>query len=346
MSDTPERPALPPQMVLYQMAIGHYLSRALHLAAKLGVADLLKDGARRAEELAEATDTHAPSLRRVLRFLASVGVFEEREDGRFALTALGECLRADLPGSSRAMVLLFAGIGIQDSWKELEWCVRTGEPAYRKRGATDPFAEMAKDPAQAANFDAAMADFTKLAAIAVAAAYDFTPLRTIIDVGGGNGALLLGILRANPHLEGVVADRPDVVERAEKEIAVSGLGERCRAVAVDFFREVPAGADAYVLKHVIHDWDDERARTILANCRRVMSPNGRLLLVEGVYPPRIDGSLESRGAAANDLNMLVSTGGRQRSETEFRSLYADAGFRLTRIVPTPARVCVIEGAPA
>src|SRR6266576_3532222 len=197
MSDTPERPALPPQMVLYQMAIGHYLSRALHLAAKL----------------AEATDTHAPSLRRVLRFLASVGVFEEREDGRFALTALAECLRADLPGSSRAMVLLFAGIGIQDSWKELEWCVRTGEPAYRKRGATDPFAEMAKDPAQAANFDAAMADFTKMTAVAVAAAYDFTPLRTLVDVGGGNGALLLGILKATPRLDGIVFDRPDVIER-------------------------------------------------------------------------------------------------------------------------------------
>ena len=346
MSDTPERPALPPQMVLYQMAIGHYLSRALHLAAKLGVADLLKDGARRAEELAEATDTHAPSLRRVLRFLASVGVFEEREDGRFALTALAECLRADLPGSSRAMVLLFAGIGIQDSWKELEWCVRTGEPAYRKRGATDPFAEMAKDPAQAANFDAAMADFTKMTAVAVAAAYDFTPFRTIVDVGGGNGALLLGILRATPRLEGIVFDRPDVVERAEKEIAASGLGDRCRAAGGDFFVEVPNGADAYVLKHVIHDWDDARARTILANCRRAMPRDGRLLLVEGVYPARIDGSLESRGAAANDLNMLISTGGRQRSETEFRSLYAEAGFRLTRIVPTPARVCVIEGAPA
>src|SRR6266581_2009149 len=239
MSDTAERPALPPQMLLYQMAIGHYLSHALHLAAKLGVADLLKDGARRAEELAQATDTHAPSLRRVLRFLASVGVFEEREDGRFALTALGECLRADLPGSSRAMVLLFAGIGIQDSWRELEWCVRTGEPAYRKRGATDPFAEMAKDPAQAANFDAA--------------ADDFTPFRTIVDVGGGNGALLLGILRATPRLDGIVFDRPDVVERAAKEIAASGLGDRCRAAGGDFFVEVPNGADAYVLKHVIHD---------------------------------------------------------------------------------------------
>jgi len=345
MSESAERPAMPPQMLLYQMAIGHYLSRALHVIAKLGVADLLSAGARGVEELGKATETHPPSLRRVMRLLASVGVFEEKEDGGFALTALGECLRADVPGSSRAMVLLFAGIGIQDSWKDLEWCVRTGEPAYRKRGATDAFAEMAKDPAQAANFDAAMADFTKMTAVAVAAAYDFTPLGTIVDVGGGNGALLLGILKAYAHLQGVVADRPDVVERAKKEIAASGLGARCRAVAIDFFREVPGGADAYVLKHVIHDWDDERARTILANCRRVMPPNGRLLLVEGVYPPRIDGSPESRGAAANDVNMLVSTGGRQRSEAEFRSLYSAAGFRLTRIVPTPARASVIEGVP-
>ena len=345
MSESAERPAVPPQMLLYQMAIGHYLSRALHVIAKLGVADLLSAGARGVEELGKATETHPPSLRRVMRLLASVGVFEEKEDGGFALTALGECLRADVPGSSRAMVLLFAGIGIQDSWKDLEWCVRTGEPAYRKRGAADAFAEMAKDPAQAANFDAAMADFTKMTAVAVAAAYDFTPLRTLVDVGGGNGALLLGILKAYAHLQGVVADRPDVVERAKKEIAASGLGARCRAVAIDFFREVPGGADAYVLKHVIHDWDDERARTILANCRRVMSPNGRLLLVEGVYPPRIDGSPESRGAAANDVNMLVSTGGRQRSEAEFRSLYSAAGFRLTRIVPTPARASVIEGVP-
>jgi SAM-dependent methyltransferase len=346
MSESASRPALPPQLVLYQMAIGHYFSRALHLAAKLGVADLLKDGARRAEDLAQATDTHAPSLRRVLRLLASVGVFDELEDGRFALTPVGECLRADVPGSSRAMAQLFAGPRAQDSWKELEQCVRTGEPVWRLQGAPDWVAGIAKDPAAAANFDAAMADFTKLAAIAVAATYDFSPFRTVIDVGGGNGALLLGILRANPDLEGIVADRREVAERAEKEIAASGLAKRCRAVAADFFREVPSGADAYLLKHVIHDWDDDRARTILVNCRRAIPPHGKLLLIEGVYPPRIDDSLESRGAAANDVNMLVATGGRQRSEGEFRSLYSAAGFRLTRIVPTPARVSVIEGVPA
>jgi SAM-dependent methyltransferase len=330
-------------MILYQLASGHYFSRALYLAAKLDVAGLLAGGPRHFRELAEATGTRPAALHRVLRLLASVGIFEEQEDGRFALTGLGECLRADVPGSARAAVMLFGSPRVMEAWGELEYCVRTGEPAYRKRGITDPFVEMAKDPEGTANFDAAMADFTRMIAHAVAATYDFGGFGTLVDVGGGNGALLLGILRAFPTLKGIVFDQPHAVARAEEVIRERGLADRCRTVGGDFFVEVPSGADAYVLKHVIHDWDDERALTILENCRRAMGPNGTLLIVEGVYPPRIDHSAESRGAAANDVNMLVNTGGRQRSESEFRALYEAAGFTLTRIVPTPARVCVIEG---
>jgi hypothetical protein len=326
------------------MAIGHYVSRALALAATLGVADLLAAGPLDAEALATATEADAGALRRVLRLLVSVGVFTEDEDGRFGLTPLGDSLRADAAGSARAMVLLFAGVRIQDSWKELEYCVRTGEPAFRKRGATDPFAEIAKHPDDAANFDAAMASGTRMTAMAVAATYDFSPLRTVVDVGGGNGTLLLGILSVHSHLDGIVFDRPEVAERASREIAAAGLADRCRAAAGDFFEEVPAGGDAYLLKHVIHDWDDDRATTILRNCHRAMAPTAKLLIVEGVYPERIDQSLESRGAAANDVNMLVSTGGRQRSEAEFRSLYARAGFELERVIPT-GMVSIIEGAP-
>lgn len=183
-------------------------------------------------------------------------------------------------------------------------------------------------------------------AVAVVAAYDFTPFRTLVDVGGGNGALLIGILSANPGLRGIVFDLPSAAERAKRRISKSKLTERCQAAGGDFFAEVPSGGDAYLLKHVIHDWNDGRALTILKNCHRAMGPNGRLLIVEGIYPRRIDQSLASRGAAANDVNMLVNTGGRQRSEAEFRSLYDAAGFTLTRIVPTQARVCVIEGVPA
>ena len=236
-------------------------------------------------------------------------------------------------------------VRIQEAWADLEYCVRTGDPAFRKRGIVDNFAEMARDPETTAVFDMAMADFTKIAAIAVAANYDFSALRTVVDVGGGNGALLIGILDAHPHLHGVVFDQEHAAARAREQIAARGLAARCQAVGGDFFAEVPSGGDGYLLKHVIHDWDDERATTILRNCRRAMAPTGTLLLVEGTYPPRVDQSLASRGAAANDVNMLVNTGGRQRSEEEFRSLFAAAGFTLTRIIPTPINVSVIEGKP-
>ena len=341
---TERDPQLPPQAVLYRLAVGHYVSRALGLVAKLGVADLLAAGPRGAEDLAAATGTHAGALRRVLRLVASVGILTENEDGRFELTPLGDCLRADSPGSARAAVLLFAGERVQESWKDLEYCVRTGEPAFRKRGVSDPFVEMATSPEDAANFDAAMAEFTRLTAIAVSATYDFSGLRTLVDVGGGNGALLIGILTAHPDLDGIVFDQPHVAERATAEIDRSGLADRCRAVGGDFFDAVPEGGDAYVLKHVIHDWDDDHSVTILRNCHQAMGPDGRLLVVEGVYPERIDQSFQSRGAAANDVNMLVSTGGRQRSEAEFRALYEQAGFTLERIVPT-GMASVIEGRP-
>jgi hypothetical protein len=338
---------LPPDLVLYQMSIGHYVSRALHLSAKLGLADLVKDGPRDARELAAASRTHAPSLNRVLRLLASVGVFEELDDGRFALTPTGDMLRSDVPGSMRASVMLFAGVGIQDSWKELEYCVRTGEPAFKKTAPdADPFTQMRQDPEAAAIFDKAMATFAPLTAAAVAGAYDFSAFGKVADVGGGNGALLIGILQANPNLRGLVFDQPHVAERARAHVAEAGMADRCEVVGGSFFDTVPRGADAYLLKHVIHDWNDERAGAILRGCRAAVPAHGKLLIVEGVYPPRIDKSLESRGAAANDVNMLVCTGGRQRSEAEFRDLFAASGFRLTHIVPTAAQVSVIEGAPA
>ena len=337
--------AMPPQVALYHLATGHYLSHALTLAAKLGIADLLGDRPRQAADLAAATGTDARALGRVLRLLASAGVFEEEEGGAFALTPLGMALRSSVPGSARAMVLLFSGARIQEAWRDLEYCVRTGDPAFRKRGLDDPFKDPARTPEDDAGFDAAMADITKLTAVAVARAYDFGPLRTVVDVGGGNGALLIGILRAHPHLRGTVFDQPHAAERARRQIQADGLSERCDAVGGDFFESVPAGADAYILKHVIHDWADDRATVILRNCRRAMGERGRLLIVEGVYPPRIDQSLASRGAAKNDVNMLVNTGGRQRSEAEFRDLYQAAGFRLVRMVATEARVSVIEGVP-
>jgi orsellinic acid C2-O-methyltransferase len=324
------------------MAIGHYVSRALDLAARLRVADLIAAGTRSPADLAAKTGADAAALRRVLRLLTSVGVFSEGADGAFGLTPLGEMLRSDVPGSARASVMLFAGVSIQDSWKELEYCVRTGQPAFRKHSPdADAFSGMS--PEETKNFDAAMATFAPATAAAMAAAYDFSRFGTLMDVGGGNGAILIGLLGANPKLRGIVFDRPGTAERAREKLAEAGLAARGSAVAGDFFQTVPEGADAIVLKHVIHDWNDEQAITILKNCQRALRPGAKLLIAEGVYPPRIDQSLESRGAAANDVNMLVVSGGRQRSEEEFRALYRAAGFELARIVPTAARLCVIEG---
>jgi hypothetical protein len=344
-----EAPALPlpPGYALYQMAMGYFVPRALALAAKLGLADVLKDGPRGARDLAAATQTHAPSLVRLARLLASVGVFAELPDGTFALTPLGEPLRADAPGSVRALVLLFAGVDVQDAWKDLEYCVRTGDPAFRRSTpGTDPYALMAQSPEVTALFDQAMATFAPWTAAAVAAAIDFSAFGRVADVGGGNGALLIGILKACPGLAGVVFDQPHAAVRAREQVAAAGLAGRCEVIAGSFFDAVPRGADAYLLCHVLVDWDDERAAAILRNCRAAMPRHGQVLILEELYPARIEPSDACRGAAANDVLMLVCTGGRQRSEAEFRGLLAASGFRLARVVPTAAGVSVVQGEPA
>jgi SAM-dependent methyltransferase len=279
-----------------------------------------------------------------MRLLASIGIFEELDDGNFALTSLGEPLSTRVPGSMRPMVLLFAGAGVQDAWKELEYCVRTGEPWFcRESQYADAFASVAANPEQAKVFDEAMASFAPMTAGAIAASYDFSLFRKLIDVGGGDGSLLIGILKAYPSLHGIVFDLPHAAEKARAKISAAGLQSRCEAVGGDFFKEVPPGGDAYMLKHVIHDWNDDRAIAILRNIHRATLPKGKLLIAEGIYPPRIDQSETGRGAAANDVNMLVCTGGRQRSEAEFLSLVAGAGFKLTKIIPTPARLSLIQG---
>ncbi|MGH8218139.1 MAG: methyltransferase [Steroidobacteraceae bacterium] len=325
--------APPPISVLYQIGTGHYLSQALLLAAKLDVAELLKNGPRQADELAELCSVHAPALKRVLRLLASVGVFLENEDGSFGLTPVGELMHT-APG--RAFVQLFAGDFVQRLWSDLPYVVQTGNTASEKMGISS-FEYLASHPDEGANFDLAMSAGTSVAAVAVAAAYDFSPFHKVVDVGGGRGALLEGILNAYPDLHGILFDLPRVVEAVRERNS-----KRYEIVGGDFFESVPPGGDGYILKHVIHDWNDERAAAILKIVHRVMPPHGKLLIVEGVYPRRIDQSPQSRGAASNDVNMMVATGGRQRSEQEFRTLFAASGFLLARIIPTQGP-SVIEG---
>jgi SAM-dependent methyltransferase len=342
-SGTPE---LPPQAQLFRLATGFYVSNAIYVAAKLGIADHIAAGKRTAVELAQATSTHAPSLRRVLRLLASAGIFtEEPKTGAFSLTALGECLRDNVPGSMRHGALLFGGI-TQAAWNDLLYSVATGKPAFEHIHKADPFTYFAAHPDQAVIFDKAMADFTSQISAAVAKAYNFSKFGTVVDVGGGNGTLLIAILKAYPGVHGVLYDQPQAVAAAGENFRAAAMLKRCRLVGGNFFDKVPKGGDAYLLKHVIHDWDDDQAATILKNCHRAMKSEGKLIIIEGVYPPHIDNSDFSRASASNDVNMLVCTGGRQRSEDEFRALFVASGFDLSRVIPAGPRASLIIANPA
>jgi hypothetical protein len=335
---------VPPRLALFQMITGHYVSRAIWVAAKLGIADLLADGPRPGAQLAASAGVHAPSLHRVMRLLASVGVFAENENGGFALTPIGEWLQSG-PGSSSPVALLFAEPNIMRAWGDLLYSVETGNTAFDHVFGMDVFAYLAAHPEEAAVFNRAMTAVTAPVAGMAAAAYDFSQFTHIVDVGGGQGALLTAILKSNPALRGTLFDLPHVTESARPLLAAAGLAARCEISSGDFFHAVPAGADAYIVKHVIHDWDDERSTAILKNCRRAMAPQGKLLLVETVLPERIAPSPMNFIATGSDVNMLVNAGGRERTETEFRALVDAAGFRLTRIVPTQSLSSVIEATP-
>ena len=335
----PSNADVPPPVAMLQMISGFWISRAIYVAAKLGITDHLRDGHRAVDELAAATGTHAPSLYRVLRALASVGVFTEDEKRGFALTPLAETLRTDVPGSLRAFATVELGEEHYPAWGELLHSVKTGEIAFDRAFGMPVWEFFEQNPENAKTFNDAMTGLTVAVNDAVLSSYDFSSISKIVDVGGGHGSLIASILKANPQMRGVLFDAPSVIEGARQRIGDGGIAERCEAVAGDFFESVPSGGDAYILKWIIHDWDDERSVTVLKNCHRAMAENGRLLLVEAVVPP---GS-EPHFSKFIDLNMLVMTGGRERMEDEYRTLLETSGFRLTKIIPTESPMSIIEG---
>jgi len=322
------------------MISGFWLSRALYAAAKLGLADLLKDGPRTADELAKLSGTHPPSLYRVLRALASAGVFSEAPDARFSSTPLSSTLETDAPASLRGFAIAELGEDHYPAWGELLHSVRTGETAFNRLFGMSVWEYRAQHPEDARIFDEAMASFTAAGNEAILKGYDFSPFRKIVDVGGGDGSLIAGILKTNPAAQGVVYDLPHAIIHAQQRLEAAGLRNRCQAVAGDFFESVPNGGDAYVLKWIIHDWDDERAVTILSNCRRAMPEQAKLLLIEAVIPPGDAPSFHK----FMDLNMLVMTGGRERTEAEYRALLAPADLNLTKIIATRSEMSVLETA--
>jgi hypothetical protein len=335
--DTP-----PPHVQVIQMASAYWLSRAVYAVARLGIADLLADGPVAVDQLAQATGTHAPTLRRVLRTLAAQGLFKTDEQGRFALAPLGDTLRSDAPGAARPTVLALAADYWWESWRHLDGCLRTGATGMVQAHGQRVFEYLGQHPEDAANFNAAMIGFHGAEPPAVAAAYDFSGIGTLVDVGGGSGNLLTTILQGNPDMRGVLFDLPQATADGERTIAAAGLADRGRAVAGDFFEAVPEGGDAYLLSHIIHDWGEQESLQILANCRRAMRDRARLLIVEWVLRPGDEPDL----AKLLDLVMLVMPGGQERTEAEYRALLAKAGFNLTRVVPTASPASVVEAVPS
>ncbi|MER7815540.1 methyltransferase [Streptomyces sp. NPDC096153] len=330
---------------VFQMITGHYLSTAIHTAAGLRLADAMEEPVVSHTVLAERTGTHPESLLRLLSLLATAGLVTDEGDGCFSLTEAGRLLREDGEDSLHAVALMHAGPGHVQRLFELGERLKSAPKTRGAEEGANPFAQM--PPHIAAIFNRAMTFFSRHTAQAVIDAYDFGGFRSLVDVGGGEGSLLAAILRATPALRGVLFDLPSVVAAGERTLADAGLAERGEVLGGDFFSAVPAGHDAYLLKNVVHDWDDERSLTLLRNIRDAMKPESRLLLVESVRPARFDTGVASTLTAYSHLGMLLG-GGAERSEREYAELLADAGLGLTRVVPArpawtgEATVSVIE----
>jgi hypothetical protein len=318
------------------------ITQAVYVAAELGIADLLKDGPRSTEELASARSVNSRNLYRVLRTLASVGIFSETEDNLFQLTPHAEYLRSDIPGSLRSWALLAGQDWFLRALGQLLHSVKAGQTAFDSVYNMGLFKYFGQNVAAGRLFDQAMTGVTQGAAEAVLEAYDFSGIDTIVDVGGGQGALIMSILKKYPEMRGILFDLPAVIQRAKASLTEEVVLARCELVAGDFFHQVPGGGDAYIMKAVIHDWDDDQALTILRNCRQAMSENGKLLLVDNVVLSGNKGAPEK----VNDLLMMAFTGGINRTQPEYESLLASSGFSMSRLIAmTIPPLSVIEGLP-
>lgn len=334
----PER--LPPVAAMIKLIVGAYVSQAICVIARLGVADVLADAPRPVAEIARRVGAHDSALYRVLRALGDVGVVAELNDRWFALTPLGEILRSDVPGSLRAWATMIGMPFRHRSWTELYEAVRTGESAFDRVHGTQLFDYLAEHPDDAAIFDSGTTSIYTHRNIV--GAYDFSRFSTIVDVGGGRGVVLAAILSANPHLQGVLFDTPTALAGAESELSRAGVINRCRLVGGDFFGSVPGGGDVYLLSGMIHGSCDDQAVKILSTCRAAMTDTACLLIAETVLP---EGSQPSIGKFMDLQTLVFTVGGRLRTETEFRTLLDQAGFRLVRIVPSSDIVSLVEAVP-
>jgi hypothetical protein len=327
-----------PATHLRRLVSGFQLSQALSVAATLGVADLLADGPRTSDDLADATDSHPDAVYRLLRALAAAGVLHEADGRRFSLTELGEPLRRDAAESVHGWAAFIGRPYYRAAWSELLHSVRTGENAFRHVHGVDPWTYRAERPDESAVFDRAMESSTRGSIAAMLAAYDFGRFGTVVDVGGGNGTLLAALLETHPALRGVVFDQPHVVDAAAALLRERGLADRCRVEAGSFFDGVPSGGDAYVLKHIVHDWEDADAVAILHAVQAAAGPGAAVLVLER----DLGAPNETPVAKLGDLNMLVVPGGRERTEQEYAALFEAAGLEYVRQVRSAAGLSVYE----
>jgi SAM-dependent methyltransferase len=343
METVPDR--APDASRLLGIVMGSWKTQAAYVAARLGVADFLADSPRSARELAEATGAHPASLHRLLRALATIELVRERADGSFELTSTGALLRQGTPDSLRSWVLHWGGTS-WPVWGHLLHSVTTGESARSPVTGTAGFDHLAADSEAADTFHRAMVELTRLLVQDFVQAVDWTGTRKIVDVGGGYGELLVAALTASPGSIGILFDAAHALERARLHMRAAGFEHRCQFLAGDFFEWVPRDADTYLLKSVLHDWDDDRATQILASCRRAIPPEGRLLVVERIVPDRLGSSAEDQALACMDLHMLVQLGARERTEAELRELLSAAGFRTRSVRPFRSTLAVFEAVPA
>ena len=325
-----------------QLIMGFRATQLIYVAAKLGLADQLVQGPQTPQQLARTVGANPQALYRLLRALASLGLFAETADGAFAVTPLAQLLQANVAGSLRGLALLYGEEWLWQAYGRMLYSVQTGQPAFDYTHGEPLFDYLHHHPAAAALFNEAMSGYSAQEAAAILAAYDFSGVSMVVDLGGGHGALVTALLQAYPHLSGIVFDQAAVVEGARRRLADAGVGARASCVAGDFFAAVPSGGDVYVLKSVLHDWDDAAALRILRSCRRAMGQQARLLVIERVVPPRNTPA----EAKLFDINMLVVAGGQERTEREYDALFQAAGFKLTRIIPTRSPLSLIEGVPA
>ena len=329
------------RQTLLTLIQSYQISQLLHVAAKLGIADLLKDGPRTTAQLAQAAGAHEDALYRVLRTLASMGVFTEGADRRFQLNPAAEYLRSDTRNSVRATAEIVGEEWMWRPWGALVDSVRTGETAFNRVFGMGTFDWFAKHPDAGRLFDAGQTASTIAEADDVVAAYDFSRARRVVDVGAGEGTLLAAALRAHPALRGVAFDLPAVVERARPRFDPA-LASRAEFVGGDFFKAVPSGADLYLMKFILHDWNDADCQRILVTTRQAMASTARLLVIEDlVCGPNVPCVAKQR-----DVNMLVRTGGRNRTEQEYRDVLTRGGFRVVRVLPTATSRFVIEATPS